>query len=149
MPPVPKPASVRRGHRSNASRSVLYPVVNPEIPELPAYCNWHPAVVEFWEDAWASPMPQEWTESDKHNVLMAARAMQTAWDPESSPTARSTASAEVRLFLRECGLTPMSRRTLQIEIARAENAQERTTQIRAARKPSVVPDPREAFREAQ
>jgi hypothetical protein len=74
-----------------------------------------------------------------HNVLLAALAMQSAWDPEVRTTARSAAMAECRLLLRECGLTPMARRSLQIEIARAEDATER----REAKKSRVpVVDPR-------
>lgn len=142
MPPVPKPASIRRGHRSTAGRRILEAVHNPSIPDLPAYCDWHPAVVDFWQSAWASPMPQEWTESDRHNVLLAARAMHAAWDPDSSPTARSAAMAECRLILRECGLTPMSRRSLQIEIARAEDATERREVRQTVRKPAKA-DPRD------
>ncbi|MBS4728541.1 hypothetical protein MSM1_09375 [Mycobacterium sp. SM1] len=104
------------------------------MPPLPAYCDWHPAVVDFWESAWRSPMPQEWDESDRHNVLMAARAMQMAWDSETRPTARSAAMAEWRLLLRECGLTPMSRRTLQIEIERSDEATDRGNARRAEKR---------------
>lgn len=146
MPPTPKPASVRRGHRSKSGTKTLSEVENPVIPELPDYVAWHPAVRDFWESAWSSPMPQEWMESDRHNVLMAARAIQTAWDPETTATARSAAMAEARLLLRECGLTPMARRTLQIEVARAEDATER----RQTRKSTAAPkaggaDPRKGL----
>ncbi|WP_048890668.1 hypothetical protein [Mycobacterium heckeshornense] len=113
---------------------MLQAVANPRVPQLPAYCDWHPAVVDFWESAWRSPMPQEWDESDRHNLLMAALAMQTAWDPQTRPTARATAMAECRLILRECGLTPMSRRTLQIEIERADEATDRGNARRAAKR---------------
>lgn len=149
MPPTPKPSGLRRGHRNHSARAVLHPVENPVVPDLPDYCDWHPAVREFWRDAWESPMPQEWTYSDRHNVLLAARAMQTAWSEDASPTARSTAMAEARLLFRECGLTPMSRRSLQIEIARAEDATERREEKRSTRKPASVPDPREVMRQAQ
>lgn len=142
MPPLPKPTSLRRGHGAQRGRRVLQAVKNPTIPALPDYVEWHPAVVDFWTSAWSSPMPQEWDESDRHNVLMAAVAMQTVWNPDTRPTARCTAMAECRLILRECGLTPMSRRSLQIEIERADEATHRGTQRRnAARKPTG-PDPR-------
>jgi phage terminase small subunit len=138
MPPVSKPPALRRGHRSSAPRRVLQEVRNPKIPKLPPYCDWHPAVLDFWDSVWKSPMPQEWTESDRHNVLLAARAMLGAWDPEVRTTARSAAMAECRLILRECGLTPMARRSLQIEIARAEDATERR-QAKKGRVPVVDP----------
>ena len=143
MPPVPKPASTRRGHRSHSPRRVLAVVKNPKIPELPGYCDWHPAVLEFWSSAWSSPMPAEWDESDRHTVLLAARALQMAWDAESRPTARTNAMAELRLILRELGLTPMSRRTLQIEFERADEAAHRGAQRRATTaKVKRTPDPR-------
>lgn len=145
MPPTPKPAALRRGHRNHSPRRVLQAVKNPKVPPLPDHCEWHPAVVDFWKSAWSSPMPQEWDESDRHNVLMAALAMQTIWDPETKPTPRYAAMAECRLILRECGLTPMSRRSLQIEIERADEAQDRGQQRRAtksARPAAAKLDPR-------
>lgn len=155
MPPLPKVPSTRRGHRSNSPRRVLQAVENPDIPDLPDYVEWHDAVKDFWNSVWSSPMPQEWDESDRHNVLMASMALQTVWTGESSPTARSAAMAECRLILRECGLTPMSRRTLQIEIERADEAVERGTtrrggkpptkaQVAKAKKAADAKDPRRA-----
>ncbi|MET8650619.1 hypothetical protein [Nocardia aurea] len=108
------------------------------MPELPAYADWHPAVVDWWRDCWSSPMVPEWTDSDRHGLMMAARLMQLVWSEQTSPTARTTAASEVRYLLRECGLTPMSRRTLQWEVCRAEAAVERT----AERRRKAAPDPR-------
>lgn len=144
MPPLPKPASTRRGHRNHTPRRVLEAVKNPKVPNLPDYCDWHPAVADFWRSAWMSPMPQEWDEPDRHNVLLAARALQTVWEDDTRPTARSAAMAEARLLLRELGLTPMAKRTLQIEIARAEDASERRAGAR--RKPAKADDPRRGMR---
>ncbi|MGV9331054.1 phage terminase small subunit [Nocardia sp. NPDC003726] len=132
MPPLPKHPSLRRGHRSHAARAILYPVESPVVPELPDYCDWHPAVLDWWTDAWSSPMVPEWTESDRHTLVMAARLMQLVWGDDVASTPRTTAATEVRLLLRECGLTPMSRRTLQWEVSRAEAAVERTERRRAA-----------------
>lgn len=97
--------------------------------------------MDFWNSVWSSPMPQEWDEPDRHNVLLAALAMQQIWDPEVKTTARSAAMAECRLILRELGLTPMAKRSLQIEIARAEDAVERRAAKRASPS-SGKPDPR-------
>lgn len=90
-------------------------------------------------------MAPEWTVSDQHGLFMAARLMQTVWDPESSPGQRTMAATEVRHMLRECGLTPMARRSLQWEIERGESAEERTKQRRTARSPKAAPDPRAAY----
>src|SRR5690242_8692480 len=122
MPPLPKHPGVRARTNRTSTRALLSPVADSEMPELPEWCEWHPAVQDWWEDAWSSPMVPEWTTSDRHTLHLAARLMQTIWSEQTSPTARSAATAEVRLLLRECGLTPMSRRTLQWEICRAEES---------------------------
>lgn len=149
MGALPKPPGMRRGHQRTSGRRVLSAVSNPKVPTLPEYCDWHQAVREFWVSAWSSPLPQEWDESDRHTVLMAARAMQTAWTEDTSPTARSAAMAECRLLLRECGLTPMSRRSLQIEIERAEEAVDRGQSRRgtraAVKPPKPAADPRDTL----
>ncbi|MEV4127488.1 hypothetical protein [Nocardia sp. NPDC049707] len=140
MPPLPKHPSVRARQNRTATRAILTPVPDPVVPDLPDYCDWHPAVLDWWTDAWSSPMVPEWTESDRHTLVMAARLMQLVWSDDVASTPRSNAASEVRLLLRECGLTPMSRRTLQWEICRATEAVERTERRR-----SSGPDPRQAF----
>jgi len=75
--------------------------------------------------------------------------MHQLWDDKTSANSRVTSATEIRHILMQCGLTPMSRRSLQWEIEKGEAAAERTTVRRSARKPQVAPDPREAFREAQ
>ncbi|WP_280476263.1 hypothetical protein [Nocardia farcinica] len=143
-----KPASLRARRNKTATRATLRAVDNPEIPDLPEHLDWHPAVLAWWDDCWSSPMAPEWTESDRHTLFLAARLMQQVWDGETSPASRVTSATEARHLLRECGLTPMARRSLQWEIDRGETAAERTTQRRAARKPSAMPDPRRAMRGA-
>lgn len=145
MPAVPKPASTRRGHRNHGPRVVLSQQINPTVPDLPEWCDWHPAVREWWHDAWCSPMPQEWLEADRHNMLLAARGLQIVWADGSSHTARMTAMAETRLVFRELGLTPMARRTLQIEINRGEEAEQQIRERRNKRAVAAVPDPRAAY----
>ncbi|WP_456301685.1 phage terminase small subunit [Nocardia farcinica] len=132
MPPLPKHPSVRARRNRASTRAFLTPVEDPQVPELPAYAQWHPAVLEWWTDCWSSPMVPEWTESDRHALVMAARLMQLVWSETTAPTARTNAASEVRYLLRECGLTPMSRRSLQWEVCRAEEAVERTSRRRGA-----------------
>ena len=145
--PVAKPASTRARRNRSATRAMLVPVANPTIPKLPGHTEWRPAVVQWWEDAWSSPMAPEWTDADEHILIMAAQLMQTVYDPDTSPTPRVTAAAEVRLLLRDCGLTPMARRSLQWEIERGEAADARTSARRPGQKPREVsaPDPREGM----
>ncbi|MEU2013097.1 hypothetical protein [Nocardia sp. NPDC019302] len=143
-----KPASLRARRNKTSTRATLRAVDNPDIPDLPDHLDWHVAVLSWWEDCWSSPMAPEWTESDRHTLFLAARLMQQVWDAETSPASRVTSATEARHLLRECGLTPMARRSLQWEIDRGEQAQERTSQRRSTRKPSAVPDPRQAARGA-
>ncbi|RBO87037.1 hypothetical protein DFR74_112214 [Nocardia puris] len=142
-----KPAGLRQRRNKTTTRATLRPVSNPTIPDLPDHVGWHPAVLSWWEDCWSSPMAPEWTESDRHTLFLAARLMQQVWDDRTSAASRVTSATEARHLLRECGLTPMARRTLQWEIERGEAAEERTTTRRAGRRPSAAPDPREAMRQ--
>ncbi|HMH58561.1 MAG TPA: hypothetical protein VK537_05220 [Galbitalea sp.] len=143
--PLPKHSSTRQRRNATSTRAILHPVSNPDIPDLPEYVAWHPAVVAWWRDAWASPMVPEWTESDRHVLDMAARSMQTVWAEASSPGQRTMASAEVRMLLRECGLTPMARRALQWEVDRGEEAEQRTRVRRNTAVARAVPDPRAEY----
>ena len=143
-----KPASLRARRNKTSTRATLRAVDNPEIPDLPDHLAWHSAVLDWWEDCWSSPMAPEWTESDRHTLFLAARLMQQVWDDATSPASRVTSATEARHLLRECGLTPMARRALQWEIDRGETAAERTSQRRSGRKPTAVPDPRQAMRQA-
>lgn len=140
-----KPSSVRARRNKTSTRAVLTAVENPDIPELPAHVDWHEAVLDWWNDCWSSPMAPEWTESDRHTLFLAARLMQQVWDEATSPASRVTSATEARHLLRECGLTPMARRSLQWEIERGESAAERTTQRRTATRPKAAADPRQAY----
>ncbi len=140
-----KPSSVRARRNKTATRAMLSAVVNPEIPELPDHVEWHPAVLAWWEDCWSSPMAPEWTESDRHGLFLAARLIQQVWDEGTSAASRVTSATEARHLLRECGLTPMARRSLQWEISRGEEAEERTRQRRSASRPKAALDPRAAY----
>ncbi|MEV0367520.1 hypothetical protein [Nocardia fusca] len=140
-----KPSSVRARRNKTTTRAVLTAVENPDIPDLPDHVDWHAAVLSWWTDCWSSPMAPEWTESDRHTLFLAARLMQQVWDEATSPASRVTSATEARHLLRECGLTPMARRSLQWEIERAESAVEKTTQRRAATRPRPAADPRQAY----
>lgn len=136
-----KPASTRARRNKASTRAVLSAVVDPEIPELPSHTEWHGPVRDWWCRAWSSPMAPEWTDADQDAMFLAARLMQQFWDDETRPAARTQTATEIRHVLKECGLTPLSRRSLQWEIERAETAQERTVQRREAKKPAAR-DPR-------
>lgn len=145
-----KPASTRARRNKTSTRATLSAVPNPTIPDLPDHTQWHPAVQQWWRDAWSSPMAPEWTQSDEHTLFLAAQMMQQVWDVDVSPASRVTSATEARQLLRECGLTPMSRRSLQWEIEKVDEAQDRGAKRRAARKdaPKKVSDPRQGMHSA-
>jgi hypothetical protein len=150
MPPQPKHPSVRARRNKTSTRAVLKRVENPQIPPLPKGPRWYAQVQDWWTRAWSSPMVPEWTESDVDTMYLAAKLMQQFWKPDTSPTACKALAGEIRQLLAQCGLTPMSRRSLQWEIERAEEAQEKTKARRAGnsgsanKTPAVSkrPDPR-------
>ncbi|MGV9540915.1 phage terminase small subunit [Nocardia beijingensis] len=144
-----KPASLRARRNKTSTRATLRAVDNPEIPDLPNHLAWHRAVLDWWEDCWSSPMAPEWTESDRHTLFLAARLMQQVWDDDTSPASRVTSATEARHLLRECGLTPMARRSLQWEIEKVSEAQDRGADRRAARqnrRAASALDPRSSFK---
>lgn len=134
--PQPKDPSRRARRNKTSTRAVLRAVENPEIPDLPEVRDWHSQVLDWWERAWESPMSSEWTTSDIDVMYLAAGLMQEFWSGEARPADMKSIASEVRQLLGQCGLTPMSRRSLQWEIDRGEEASERT----AARR-SVPPKP--------
>ncbi|OQZ93690.1 hypothetical protein BST15_17625 [Mycolicibacter arupensis] len=93
-------------------------------------------------------MVPEWTESDIDALFMVARLMQMLWSPEATPSQARGLAGEIRQLLSQCGLTPMSRRSLQWEIDRGEAAAETTAKRRAGtkatKKAPAKPDPRVA-----
>lgn len=125
MPAHSKDPSVRARRNKTSTRAVLKPVTNPTIPALPAGPDWYPQVEAWWRRAWSSPMVPEWTESDVDTMYLAAKLMQEFWSPETSANVCKNLAAEIRQLLAQCGLTPMSRRSLQWEIERVDEAQAR------------------------
>ncbi len=148
MPPPPKDPSLRARRNTTTTRAKLTERKNPKIPPLPAGRRWHKQVSDWWKRAWSSPMVPEWTESDIDALYMAARLMQMLWEP-CTPNEAKALAGEVRQLLAQCGLTPMSRRSLQWEIERGEEAAASTEKRRAgkaapAKKTPARPDPRRA-----
>lgn len=149
MPPPPKDPSLRARRNKTTTRATLKPRTNAKIPPLPAGRRWHKQVSDWWKRAWSSPMVPEWTESDIDALYMAARLMQMLWDDDCSPNEAKALAGEIRQLLAQCGLTPMSRRSLQWEIERGEEAAASTASRRAgkatpAKKAPARPDPRRA-----
>ncbi|MCV7277080.1 phage terminase small subunit [Mycolicibacter arupensis] len=148
MPPPPKNPTLLARRNKTTTRAVLTSPTNPKIPALPKGTRWHQQVRDWWKRAWSSPMVPEWTESDIDALFMVARLMQMLWSPEATPSQARGLAGEIRQLLSQCGLTPMSRRSLQWEIDRGEAAAETTAKRRAGtkatKKAPAKPDPRVA-----
>lgn len=147
--PNPKPASTRaRRNRASTSATLQADPTLP-IPNLPGD-HWHPMTLQFWTDLWSSPMAPEYDDSDKHGLFMLAQIVNDFWTTESADM-RSKLAAEIRMQRNRYGLSPMDRRSLQWEIQRVEEGQERATK-RAARSATPAPaskqsnDPRAVLR---
>ncbi|WP_136246204.1 hypothetical protein [Mycobacterium intracellulare] len=152
MPAHSKHPSVRARRNKTTTRATLKPVDNPEIPDLPPGPDWYPQVRDWWTRAWSSPMVPEWTDSDVDTMYLAAKLMQEFWSAETSANVCRALAGEIRQLLAQCGLTPMSRRSLQWEIERGEEAQAKTkarrestgTAKKSTPAASKRPDPRRA-----
>jgi hypothetical protein len=146
MPPTSKDPSTRVRRNKTSTRAVLTPVTNAKIPPLPVHIkDWYPVVRDWWKRCWSSPMVPEWTESDIDALYLAARLQQQFWDPETPASTRTSTGGEIRQVLTQCGLTPMSRRSLQWEIDRGESAAQKTAQRRGTPPKKAAPkkaDPR-------
>ena len=141
MPPKPKDPSLVARRNKTSTRAVLTPQSNPKVPALPKGTRWHQQVRDWWKRAWSSPMVPEWTESDIDALYMAARLMQMLWG-DVTPNEAKAVAGEIRQLLAQCGLTPMSRRSLQWEIERGESAAESTAQRRTKAAPTKKAEPR-------
>lgn len=145
--PPPKDPSVR-ARRNKASTKASLAVHENVAPPTPANTEWHPAVFQWWEDVWRSPMSAEWDQSDIHNVLICAMLLNDMWRAET-PTARKEAAGEFRLQRKDLGLTPLDRRRLEWTIESADEAKDRG-RARRSRVSSALPDakddPRQALR---
>lgn len=149
MPPNAKDPTLRARRNKTTTRAVLTQRKNPKIPPLPTGTRWNQQVRDWWKRAWSSPMVPEWTDSDIDGLYLVAKMMQQFWDPDTSPNTCKALAGEIRQLLSVCGLTPMSRRSLQWEIDRGEAAAASTTARRSgstapAKKAAARPDPRAA-----
>ena len=136
--PPAKDASTRQRRNKTSTKAVLHAVENPDIPPLPPADEWlagiedeepgAPArewpkpVQRWWEDIWSSPMSTEFVDSDIHGLYLACFYMSQVLNPWLKMTDRISASKAYEVQVRNFGLNPMSRRTLQWEIERSEEA---------------------------
>lgn len=163
---VASKAEGTRQRRNKAStRAVLHAVEDPEIPPLPEarhwlgdgpstpgeVLDWSQPVKEWWRTIWSSPMSSEFHESDIPQLYLAAFYLHQVSNQWLKMTERLAAAKQHEAMVKNFGLNPMSRRSLQWEIEKAEDAQargtqrkERTAEKERARTKPHAPDPREA-----
>ncbi len=115
----------------------------PGRPRKPKTCDvcagtgilpWHPFVKRWWAQIWASPMSDEYHESDIHRLYMAASLMEAFWLMGGVDT---KLHGEIRLALAPFGTTPLDRRRLDWELPDG-GAEE----VVEGPPPPMMPDPR-------
>ena len=108
----------------------------PRLPARPS--GWHSQTESWWADIWASPMSNEWHESDIHNLFVCAMLYDDMWCGETA-TARQKAASEFRQQRAVLGLTPYDRRRLEWTIEVADESKARGEQRRQSGQPPAPP----------
>lgn len=146
MGPAPKPASTRARRNKTTTNATLKADASIVAPELPD-TQWHPMVLDWWRDLWASPMAPEYDDADRHGLFELAMLRNDFWSAETARE-RKDAAAEIRLQDQRFGLSPIDRRRLQWEIERSEDAVAKGQKRRTSKEPSSAPkgDPRGTLR---
>lgn len=116
--PAPKAPELRQRMNKATTRAVLpmRPAVQ-KAPPLPGHRAWHARTVDWWQDAWKSPMAAEWLKADVHGLYVLAELIDQFW---TKPT--TFLAAEIRQQRQCFGLTPLDRRRLEWQVERVEAA---------------------------
>lgn len=137
MPVTPKPAAKRQ--RRNRTTTATVVEAGPALrPDLPA--DYHDLTKTWWSTIWSSPISAEWVDADVPGLVALAQLLEDFW--RAPREGRPKAHAEFRMAVREFGLTPMSRRSLQWEVKRVEGSKPAA----APREYSNHADPRKHLR---
>jgi len=140
MPPYPKHESVR-ARKNKSSTATELVIRNPDeyvVPEPPENWeivkekdadgntverrvkkDWHPEALHFWEEAYTSPMSDQWVRGE-HAVLRQLMLLQQAlWEAAERGKTGGLAmiTAENTRLMKQMGLTMMGRRSLQLTVA--------------------------------
>lgn len=145
--PIPKSADVRQRRNAPRSRALLPAEADPRLapPRLPKHPvegeKWHGMARAWWRDVWASPMQAEFLEGDVPALVRLVMLVDTFWKSQSLAVAK-----EIRLMEREFGLTPLSRRRLEWNVAQAEDAKDKH-ELKRSKRAIVISgdDPRDAL----
>lgn len=160
--PMPKPSGIRQRRNRTGNAATLRPDdpawtrarERQEVPELPPWGGrrqWRPEVIAWWVDLWRSPMATEYYRVDFWDLVEIARLKHDLAGVRDA-TKRPRLMAEIRVQEQRFGLDPRSRRQLQWEVEKGEEAAERTSQRRQRRAASAARsagDPRAALKAVQ
>ena len=117
-PPPKLPATRARQNRTATLATIESgPATRPEVDTA----GWHPNTIRWWETIWASPLSAEWVQADMPALLRLAALESRFWNAQDTGEA-VRAHSEIRMGSMQFGLTPMSRRALQWEVKRVEQA---------------------------
>lgn len=123
--PLPKDPNTRQRRNKASSRAILktqdgFIEGKPTLPDIPGREPWHPLAQHWWTTIWDSPLSGEYLWADMPALLRLASLVDDYWKNPSLSTAQ-----EIRLLEREFGLTPLSRRRLEWQVVKTEEAQRR------------------------
>lgn len=143
--PLPKDPAVRQRRNKSATRALLpaeaAPVVEkPRLPTCPNEGSWHNMAKRWWADVWSSPMHYEFLGGDVPALFRLVSLVDRYWKGGSLSVAK-----EIRLLEREFGLTPLSRRRLEWQVAQSEEAKDKHERRRARQATPIGGDPREVL----
>jgi hypothetical protein len=125
MPATPKPPGQRRRRNADQQTWRALPVDGRKgrPPALPGKRpTWLKATRSWWGSIWASSMATAWLPSDVPTLVRLARIIEA----DNRGEASVSLLGEARQLEDRFGLSPMARRRLQWEVARASDDAEET-----------------------
>lgn len=154
MPSLAKHDSVR-ARRNKASTATELVVRDPdepvEIPEMPprfeiikskdedgnevknrVVADWHPEAVAVWEEAWSSPMADEFLPGDYAGIRRLAVLEHQFWETfeRGATTGLAMMADALARISKRYGLDPAARRSLQWTVQQTRESQARTAGMR-------------------
>lgn len=148
MPAIAKHDSVR-ARRNKASTATELVVRDPDTVEIPAMpprfeivkgedeagnriesrveCDWHPEAVAVWEEAWSSPMADEFLPGDYAGIRRLAVLEHQFWETfeRGATTGLAMMADALARISKRYGLDPAARRSLQWTVAQTVESQAR------------------------
>lgn len=151
MPAKKHPSARARANRATTAATLTVATgVAPDLPPRPAEVvdgktvrSWHRETKAWWADIWASPMSNEYHESDRHGLFVLAVLIDQFWRAPDTKLA-----SEIRLQRVAFGMTPYDRRRLEWTIESAEESKDRGQARReraGTKQPAAKTDPRLAL----